>query len=96
MDGYHSLPRPKMENRAGDLSKLGMVRQGSGGGLGPQMSQFSSMRSQSRKGGISAGSTLTREGSSHSSRTATPGVATPPSVHSTNSFEYLILLIALM
>ena len=92
MDGYHSMPRPKTDNRAGDLSKIGMLRQGSSGpGLGPQMSQFSSMRNLSRKGGISAGNTLTREGSSHSSRTATPGVATPPSVMSTNSFEYSLI-----
>lgn len=86
MDGYHSMPRPKADNRAGDLSRLGMVRTSSGGGLGPQISQFSSMRNLSRKG-TSGGNTLTREGSGHSSRTATPGVATPPSVTSTNSFE---------
>jgi hypothetical protein len=71
------------------MSKLGMVRTSSaGGGLGPQMSMFNSMRSMSRKGN-SGGNPLTRESSGQSSRTATPGVATPLSAISSNSFEYV-------
>jgi hypothetical protein len=69
------------------MSKIGLVRTSSTGGLGPQISQFNSMRSLSSRKGNAGGNTLTREGSGHSSRTATPGVATPPSVTSTNSFE---------
>jgi len=77
---------------AGDMSKMGLIRTGSAGGLGPQTSQFSSMKSVSiRKGGSAAGNALQREGSGQSSRTATPGVSTPPSVTSTNSFEYTFL-----
>ena len=91
--GYHSLPRPnKKLDTAGDMSKMGLIRTGSGGGLGPQTSTFSSMKSvPSRKGGLAAGNALQREGSGQSSRTATPGVSTPPSVSSTNSFEYAFL-----
>jgi hypothetical protein len=88
MDGWNSAPRPKVDNRVGDMSKIGMVRTSSAGGLGPQMSSFNSMRSLSRKGNA-GGNALTREGSGQSSRTATPGVATPPSVTSANSFEYV-------
>jgi hypothetical protein len=89
MDGWNSAPRPsKVDNRAGDLSKLGMVRTSSTSGFGPQLSQFNSMRNPSRKGNA-GGNLLAREGSGQSSRTATPGVATPPNVMSTNSFEYI-------
>lgn len=89
LDGWNSAPRPsKVDNRAGDLSKLGMVRTSSTSGFGPQMSQFNSMRNPSRKGNA-GGNPLTREGSGQSSRTGTPGVATPPGVTSTNSFEYV-------
>lgn len=89
MDGWNSAPRPnKVDNRVGDMSKLGMVRTSSAGGLGPQLSQFNSMRNLSSRKGNAGGNSLQREGSGQSSRTATPGVATPPSVTSTNSFEY--------
>ena len=86
-DGWNSAPRPKVDNRVGDMSKVGMIRTSSTGGLGPQTSQFNSMRSMSSRTRNAAGNTLTRDGSGQSSRTATPGMATPPSVTSTNSFE---------
>jgi hypothetical protein len=70
------------------MSKLGMVRTSSTGGLGPQTSQFNSMRSLSSRTRNAGGNTLTRDGSGQSSRTATPGMSTPPNVTSTNSFEY--------
>lgn len=88
VDGWNSAPRPKVENRVGDMSKVGMIRTSSTGGLGPQTSQFNSMRSMSSRTRNAAGNTLTRDGSGQSSRTATPGVATPPNVTSANSFEY--------
>jgi hypothetical protein len=88
LDGWNSAPRPsKVDNRAGDLSKLGMVRTSSTSGFSPQLSQFNSMRNPSRKGNA-GGNPLAREGSGQSSRGATPGAATPPTVMSTNSFEY--------
>jgi hypothetical protein len=88
LDGRNSAPRPsKVDNRVGDLSKIGMLRTSSTGGFGPQLSQFNSMRNPSRKGNA-GGNPLTREGSGQSSRTGTPGVSTPPNVTSTNSFEY--------
>jgi translation initiation factor 4G len=86
---WGSLPRPKADTRAGDLSKLGMVRTSSSSGLGPQTSVFNSMRTMSSRGRTAAGNTLQREGSGQSSRTGTPGASTPPSVTSMNSFEYL-------
>ena len=87
-EGWNTAPRPKVDNRAGDMSKLGMVRTSSAGGLGPQTSQFNSMRSLSSRTRNAGGNTLTRDGSGQSSRTATPGMSTPPNVTSTNSFEY--------
>jgi hypothetical protein len=69
------------------MSKIGMVRTSSAGGLGPQMSSFNSMRNLSRKGTV-GGNPLTRDGSGHSS--GTPGAATPASMTSTNSFEYFL------
>lgn len=89
VDGWDTAPRPKVDNRAGDLSKLGIVRTGSISRLGSQTSQFNSMRSLSSRTRNAGGNTLTRDGSGQSSRTATPGMATPPSVTSANSFEYL-------
>ena len=71
------------------MSKLGMVRTSSTGGLGPQTSQFNSMRSLSSRNRTAGGNTLTRDGSGQSSRTATPGMSTPTNVTSTNSFEYV-------
>ena len=88
-DGWNSAPCPKVDNWVGDMSKVGMIRTSSTGGLGPQTSQFNSMRSMSSRTRNAAGNTLTRDGSGQSSRTATPGMATPPSVTSTNSFEYV-------
>ena len=88
-DGWNNAPRPKVDNWVGDMSKVGMIRTSSTGGLGPQTSQFNSMRSMSSRTRDAAGNTLTRDGSGQSSRTATPGMATPPSVTSTNSFEYV-------
>jgi hypothetical protein len=85
---FHSMPRPKVADRAGDLSRLGLVRTSSSSGLGPSMSLFNSLRNPSRKGNA-GGTALQREGSGQSSRTGTPGIATPPSVTSTNSFEYV-------
>ncbi len=84
---WNTAPRPKVDNRAGDMSKLGMVRTSSTGGLGPQTSQFNSMRSLSSRTRNVGGNTLTRDGSGQSSRTATPGMSTPPNVTSANSFE---------
>jgi len=89
LDGWNTAPRPKVDNRVGDMSKVGMIRTSSTGGLGPQTSQFNSMRSMSSRTRNAAGNTLTREGSGQSSRTATPGVSTPPNVTSANSFEYI-------
>jgi len=89
-DGWNSAPCPKVDNRVGDMSKVGMIRTSSTGGLGPQTSQFNSMRSMSSRARNAGGNTLTRDGSGQSSRTATPGMATPPSVTSTNSFEYVL------
>ena len=94
LDGWNSAPRRQVDNRAGDLSKLGMVRNSSSTGLGPQLSQFNSTRSSSRRGNA-AGNILTRDGSGQSSR-GTTGAATPLSVTSTNSFEYVFLLNKLM
>ena len=88
VDGWNSAPRPKVDNRAGDLSKLGMVRTSRIGRLGSQTSQFNSMRSLSSRNLNVGGNTLTRDGSGQSSRTATAGITTPSSVTSTNSFEY--------
>jgi len=88
-DGWNSAPCPKVDNRVGDMSKVGMIRTSSTGGLGPQTSQFNSMRSMSSRTRNAVGNTLTRDGSGQSSWTATPGMATPPSVTSTNSFEYV-------
>ena len=83
VDGWNTAPRPKVDNRAGDLSKLGMVRMSRIGRLSSQTSQFNSMRSLSSRNLNAGGNTLTRDGSGQSSRTATT-----PSVTSTNSFEY--------
>jgi hypothetical protein len=79
-DGWNNAPRPKVDNRVGDMSKVGMIRTSSTGGLGPQTSQFNSMRSMSSRTRDAAGNTLTRDGSGQSSRTATLGMASPPSV----------------
>src|SRR5271169_3321614 len=89
-DGWNSAPRPKVDNRVGDMSKVGMIRTSSTGGLGPQTSQFNSMRSMSSRTRNAAGNALTRVGSGPSSHTATLGLATPPTVTSTNSFEYIL------
>ena len=89
-DGWNSAPRQKVvDNRVGDMSKVGMIRTSSTGGLGLQTSQFNSIRSMSSRTRNTAGNTLTRHRSGKSSRTATPGIATPPSVTSTNSLEYV-------
>lgn len=88
VDGWNTAPRPKVDNRARDLSKLGMVRTGGIGRLDSQTSQINSMRSLSSRNLNAGGNTLTIDGSGQSSRTATAGITIPPSIRSTNSFEY--------
>jgi len=88
VDGWNTAPHSKVDNHARDLSKLGMIRMGGIGRLGSQTSQFNSMRSLSSRNLNAGGNALTIDGSGQSSRTATAGITTPPSVTSTNSFEY--------
>lgn len=70
------------------MLKIGMVGTSSTDGLGPQTSQFNSVRSMSSRTRNAAGNTLTRDWSGKSSWTGTPVMATPPSITSTNSFGY--------
>ena len=78
-------PRPKSDNRAGDMLKLGTLRSSGATGLGPQMNRFNSHLSRKGDGSWRA---LKPEESSQSSR-STAGVATTPSIESTNTFEYV-------
>jgi hypothetical protein len=79
--GWNTTPRPKVDNRAGDLSKLRMVLTGSIDRLGSQ-TRFSSRNFNA------GGNTLTRDGSCQNSRTANTGIATTSSATSTYSSEY--------
>jgi hypothetical protein len=88
IDGWNTTSPPKTNNRAGDISKLGMVRTNRTGGLGPQTDQFKSMRSMSPRTRNFGGNSLTRERLGQDSRIAVSGMATPPNVTSNNSFEH--------
>src|SRR5947207_479062 len=88
LEGWNSDPHPKLDNQVGDMSKIGMVRTSSTSCLGPQTTELISMRSMSSRTRNPTGNTLTRDDSGKRSCTRTPGMATPPSVTSTNSFEY--------